>query len=288
VPFRLYSRKGFNGGGMVERRRVGTFLTLTVYSLILLVPITWMVLTAFKTPQELFRNRYGFPEVWRFENFAEAIRVARIPQYFMNTVIVVAVVFVFAVSLAAMAGYVLTRFSFRWRSGIRVFFIAGLTVPVQAVVVPIYSMAIRLGAVNNLFYLGLVNAAFSLPLCVLILSSFIQQIPAPVEESAIIDGCSRLQVLLYIVLPTIREGIISATVLVGLHAWNGLLLPLLLLSRDSVKTISIGMRSFFTQFGSSPTLLMAACLISMLPILLLYALLQERMIKGLTVGAVKG
>lgn len=273
---------------MVEKPRVGAFLTLSIYSLILLVPLAWMVLTAFKTPQELFSNRYGFPQVWRFDNFVEAIRIARIPQYFMNTVIVVAVVFVFAVTLAAMAGYVLTRFSFRWGPAVRIFFIAGLTVPVQAVVVPIYSMAIRLGAVNNLFYLGLVNAAFSLPLCVLILSSFIQQIPAAIEESAIIDGCSRFQAFLYIILPTIREGIISATVLVGLHAWNGLLLPLLLLSRDNVKTISIGMRSFFTQYGSSPTLLMAACLISMLPILVLYGLLQERMIKGLTVGAIKG
>lgn len=273
---------------MVEKRRVAAFLTLSVYSLILIVPITWMILTAFKTPQELFRNRYGFPEVWRFDNFVEAIQVARLPQYFMNTVVVVAVVFVFAVSLAVMAGYVLTRFPFRWGAAVRVFFIAGLTVPIQAVVVPIYSMAIRLNAVNNLLYLGLVNAAFSLPLCVLILSSFIQQIPAAIEESAIIDGCSRPQVLLFIILPTVREGIISATVLVGLNAWNGLLLPLLLLSRDSVKTISIGMRSFFTQYGSSPTLLMAACLVSMLPILLLYALLQERMIKGLTVGAIKG
>ena len=273
---------------MVERRRIGAFLTLSIYSLILLVPILWMVLTSFKTPQDLFRNRFGLPEIWRIENYVEAIRVARIPQYFLNTVLVVAVVFVFSVSLAAMAGYVLTRFSFKWRAPIRVFFLAGLTVPVQAVVVPIYGMAIRLGAVNNLLYLGLVNAAFSLPLCVLILSSFIQQIPAAIEESAIIDGCSRGQVLIHIILPTIREGIISATVLVGLHAWNGLLLPLLLLSRDSVKTISIGMRSFFTQYGSSPTLLMAACLISMLPILVLYGLLQERMIKGLTVGAIKG
>lgn len=273
---------------MVERPKVGAFTVLSVYSLILLLPILWMLITAFKTPQELFRNRYGLPEQWMFSNFSEAIAVAQIPRYFMNTVLVVVVVFVFAVGLAALAGYVLTRFPFRWRGAIKLFFIAGLTVPIQAVVVPIYSMAIRLNAVNNLFYLGLVNAAFSLPLCVLILSSFIQQIPAAIEESAIIDGCSRLQVLLHVILPVIREGIISATVLVGLHAWNGLLLPLLLLSRDDMKTISIGMRSFFTQFGSSPTLLMAACFISMLPILLLYAVLQERMIKGLTVGAIKG
>lgn len=273
---------------MVERRKTGAFVVLALYSLIILAPIAWMFITSLKTPVDLFGNRYGLPETWRWSNYAEAIRIARIPRYFANTVVLVVVVFVFSVSLAVVASYVLTRIPFRGRNAIRIFFIAGLTVPIQAVVVPIYSMAIQLNALNNLLYLGLVNSAFSLPLCVLILSSFIQQIPPAIEESAVIDGCSRPQLVLRIVLPMVREGIVSTTILVGLGVWNGLLLPLLLLSRNDIKTISIGMRFFFTQFGSEPTLLMAACLISMLPILVLYALLQESLIKGLTVGAIKG
>lgn len=263
-------------------------MVLSIYSLILLLPIFWMLMTAMKTPQELYKNRLGLPEIWHFENFVEATRIASIPQYFMNTVIVVVVVFVFGVGLASMAAYVLARFTFKFRALIEVFFIAGLMVPIQAVVVPLYRMAISLGALNNLYYLGLVNSAFSIPLCIMILTSFIRQIPDAIEESAIIDGCNRLQIFTRIILPTIREGLISAAILVGLNTWNGLLLPLLFLSKDHVKTISIGMRSFFTQFGSQPTLLIAACFVSMLPVLVLYAVLQERMIKGLTMGAVKG
>lgn len=273
---------------MVEKPKIFTYFILSLYTLIILAPCAWMFLTAFKTPQELFKNRLGLPHVWHVENFIIATKTAKIPQYFLNTIFVVGVVFVFGVGLGSMAAYALTRIDFVFRKNIGIFFIAGLMVPIQAVVIPLYSMAVKLQALNNLFYLGLVNAAFSLPLVIMIMGSFISQIPASIEESAIIDGCNRLDVFARIILPLVPEGIISVTILVGLHVWNGLLLPLLFLSREGVKTISIGMRSFFTQYYSSPTLLIAACFVSMLPILLLYAVLQERMIRGLTAGAVKG
>lgn len=273
---------------MVEKPKIFAYLVLSVYAAIVLAPCVWMFLTAFKTPQELFANRLGLPQVWHVENFVIATKTAKIPQYFMNTIVVVGVVFVFGVGLGSMAAYALTRIDFVFRKKINLFFIAGLMVPIQAVVIPLYSMAVELRALNNLFYLGLVNAAFSLPLIVMIMGSFIGQIPASIEESAVIDGCNRFDLFSKIILPLVPEAIISITILVGLSVWNGLLLPLLFLSNEKVKTISIGMRSFFTEYSTSPTLLIAACFVSMLPILVLYAVLQERMIQGLTMGAVKG
>jgi raffinose/stachyose/melibiose transport system permease protein len=273
---------------MVEKPKTGAYLGLSIYSLILLLPIFWMFITSFKTPSELYKNRLGLPEIWHFENYTEAVRIANIGKYFANTIIVVLVVLVIAVFFASMAAYILARYNHKVIAAIELFFIAGLMVPMQAVVVPIYSIAIKLNSLNNLLYLGLIEGAFALPLSILILTSFIRVIPSAIEESAVIDGCNRLQIYGLIILPVIREGLISAAILAGLNAWNELLLPLLMLSRENVKTISIGMRSFFTQYGSSPTLLLAACFISMIPVLLLYAVLQERMVKGLTAGAVKG
>lgn len=273
---------------MVQKPKVLTYIILLVYTFIVLAPCVWMFITAFKTSSELYKNRLGLPEVWHFEHFIIATKMANLPRYFLNTIFMVCIVFIFGVGLGSMAAYGLTRIDFLFRKKLNLFFLAGLMVPIQAVVVPLYRMAANLNALNNLFYLGLVYAAFSLPLIIVIIGGFISQIPEAIEESAVIDGCNRFELFSKIILPLIPEGIISVTVLVGLNVWNGLLLPLLFLSKQNIKTISIGMRSFFADYTSSPTLLIAGCFISMLPILILYAVLQERMIRGLTMGAVKG
>lgn len=273
---------------MIEKPKILPYTGLITYSLILILPIFWMFITSFKTPAELYKNRTGLPEIWHGSNYTKAIEIAHIPRYFINTVIVILVVFIVGVILASMAAYIVSKVKSRHIKRIEIFFIAGLMVPIQAIVVPLYDIAIRMHATNNLFYLGIVNGAFSIPLSIVILSSFIRAIPNAIEESAIIDGCNRFQIYSLIIMPIIREGLISATILACLNAWNELMLPLLLLSKESIKTISIGMRSFFTQYGSQPTVLLAACFISMLPILVLYAVLQEKMIQGLTAGAIKG
>jgi raffinose/stachyose/melibiose transport system permease protein len=161
-------------------------------------------------------------------------------------------------------------------------------VPVHAVIIPVYDMAVKLGALNNLLYLSLIYSAFGLPFATFILYNFMWQIPHEIEESAIIDGCNEWKVFTRIILPLTCEGLISVSILTALNTWNDLLLPLILLNRENVKTVSIGLRTFFAEFYGDPTLLLAAGFISMLPVLLFYVILQEKVVKGLTMGAVKG
>lgn len=267
---------------------IGIYIVLTIYALILVLPILWMFITAFKTQSELFQNKFGLPEIWHFENFAKAWEMANIGRYFLNTTLVVVVVFVIGIGTASMIAYVLSRFRFKLRGPIYYFVIAGMMVPPHAIIIPLYTMARELNMINNLFYLALIYCGFYLPFSVLILSSFMSQIPKELEDSAVVDGANTWKIYTRIIMPISREGLLSVTILVSLYVWNDLFLPLVLLSKTEVKTISVGMRSFFAEYQMEPTLLLAASFMSMLPVLILYTVLQEKMIKGITVGAIKG
>ncbi len=270
------------------RTKIAINTVLALYTAILVIPILWMFLTAFKTPTDLFKNKLGLPVVWHFENFVAASRIAKIPLYFVNTIFLAAIVICVGVALSSAVAFVLSRFQFRGRAVLLTFFIAGWMVPMHAVIIPIYEMAISLHTLDSLLYLGLVFAGFNVPMSVLVLSSFMSQLPNELEESAIMDGAGVWMIFLRITVPLSRDGIISMMILGGLGAWNDLLLPLILLSRESIKTISVGMMSFFAQYTTEPTLLLAAAFIAMLPVLVFYALLQEKVIQGMTVGALKG
>lgn len=264
------------------------YMVLLIQTAIVLIPIYWMIITAFKTPMELTNNRLGLPSVWHFENFIEAWNVSNMGNYLKNSIILVILVLIICIGSASSIAFVLSRFRFRGRNALYIFFIAGLMVPVHAVIIPVYAMAVKLGALNNLLYLSLIYSAFGLPFATFILYSFMWQIPHEIEESAIIDGCNEWKVFTRIILPITRDGLISASILTALNTWNDLLLPLILLNRENMKTISIGLRTFFAEFFSDPTLLLAAGFISMLPVLLFYVILQEKVVKGMTMGAVKG
>lgn len=268
--------------------KILVYVVLLLHTVIVLVPVYWMLITAFKTPAELMNNKLGLPKVWHFENFVKAWNASNMGRYLINSTILVILVLVICVGSASMIAFILSRFNFRGRHVWYIFFIAGLMVPVHAVIIPIYDMAVKLNALNNLLYLSLVYSAFFLPLAVFILYSFMRQIPYEIEESAIIDGCNEWKIFVNITLPISHQGIISVSILTALNTWNDLLLPLILLNKNDIKTISIGLRTFFASNTSQPILLLAAGFISMMPVLLLYAVLQEKVIKGLTIGALKG
>ncbi|MFQ3621652.1 MAG: carbohydrate ABC transporter permease [Spirochaetales bacterium] len=268
--------------------QIPIYVILLIYAVIVVLPVFWMFNTAFKSPPELMVNKFGLPSIWRFENFAKAWEMAQIGRGFLNTIIVVLIVFIFGIGTASAVSFALSRFRFRMQNATYLLFIAGLMVPMHAVIIPIYDTAIRLNVLNNLFYLGLVYSGFLIPLCVLILTSFMSQIPIEIDESALMDGCSSWMIYTRLILPMSREGLISVMILTGLETWNDLFLPLVLLNRKEVHTISVGMRAFFAEHEIQPTLLIAGSFLAMLPVLILYAALQEKVIKGLTMGAVKG
>jgi raffinose/stachyose/melibiose transport system permease protein len=277
-----------NTSGSARVRSILLYTVLITHAGIIAFPCLWILVSAFKNARELATSPWGLPPVWRFENFVQAWTTSRIPAYFLNTAFVILIVLVVGVGSASGIAFVLSRFRFAGRMPLYYFFIAGLMIPLHAVVIPIYDLAIRLGSLNSLVFLGLVYAAFYLPLSVLILTSFMSEIPREIEESATVDGCSTWGLYWRVAMPLTRDGLISVVILTSLYAWNELLLALVLISKPDRKTISVGMRTFFAENYVEPTLMLAGCILALIPIMLLYTVLQERVIKGMTVGALRG
>ncbi len=271
-----------------QLRSILLYTVLITHAAIIALPCLWIFLNAFKSARELATSPWSLPPVWRFGNFVQAWTTSRIPAYFLNTAFVILIVLVVGVGSASGIAFVLSRFRFTGRMLLYFFFISGLMIPLHAVVIPIYDMAIRLGTLNSLVFLGLVYSAFYLPLAVLILTSFMSEIPREIEESATVDGCSTWGLYWRVAMPLTRDGLISVTILTSLYAWNELLLALVLISKPERKTIAVGLRTFFAENYVEPTLMLAGCILALIPIMLLYAVLQERVIKGMTVGALRG
>jgi len=267
--------------------RVGKFL-LYLHTMLLLVPLVWITITAFKSLEDLFTNPMGLPKVWHFENFIQAIRVSNLHIYIKNTLFVEIVTLGCVLLVATFVSFALSRFNFRFKDGLYIFFTAGYMISLHSVLIPLYEIARNLHAFDNLFFLSLVYSAFEIPFSVLILTSFMSQVPKEIEESAIIDGCSYWGIYSKIVIPLSKDGIIAVATLVALHVWNELLLALVFLNKSSSRTLPVGMRGFFAEYISQPTLLFAAALTVSIPIMIIYSLLQERFVQGITLGALKG
>jgi len=263
-------------------------IPLYLHTLLLLIPIGWMVVTSMKSLQDLYTNPMGLPTQWHVGNFIKAVQVGRLQIYFKNTLIVEVLTLSCTLLVASFVAFVLSRFRFRGREFLYLFFTAGYMISLHSVLIPLYEIARSLNAFNNLAFLSLVYSAFEIPFSVLVLTNFMSQVPKEIEESAIIDGCGYWGVFTKVVMPLSRDGILAVATLVALHAWNELLLALVMLNNPSSRTLPVGLRGFFAEHLSQPTLLFAAALVVSIPIMALYALLQERFVQGITLGALKG
>ena len=188
---------------------------------------------------------------------------------------------------SSMLAFILARLRFKGRS-IRYYgILLGLMIPIHAIIIPLYITTRDLGLHNNLYCIGLVYAAFQIHFSVFVLRGFMAGIPASLEEAAILDGCGVIRVFLYIILPLTKEGLITIAILTLMSAWNELLVAMLLISNVSLKTLPLGLIGFITEYASKYADLCAGLIIACLPNILFYAVCQEKMIKGMTMGAVK-
>lgn len=268
--------------------RILLYSILLVLSLLFLVPLVFAFLSSFKGSDEIFQAPLGFPELWRTENYVRAWGVAHFSTYFTNTVFLTLASMALTAGVSLFGCYVLAKFRFRLNGFLYVLFIAGLMVPGQLVIIP---LAIVFGAVhlqNNYAALILLITAFNIPMSTLILTGFIKGVPSELEEAAVMDGCRPVRFVLTILFPLTAPALASVSIFNFLSAWNNLLFPLVFLGEDSLKTISIGLMSFAGVYSRDIGGQMAGIVIAIGIPILAYVLLQEKVEKGLTGGAVKG
>jgi len=264
------------------------WFTLLFFLAIAILPFIWLVVNSFRTNLELETAPFGFPTKLSFENYRNAAVTADLARLLLNSVIVAAGSVVLNLVISSMAGFILSREKFRGRDAIFTIVTAGVLIPIISFMVPYFWMVTKLGLYDRLISLVFTYAAINIPVSVSLITTFMRAIPKELEEAATIDGCGFNQRFIKIIFPLSRSGLATAGTFCFIYAWNEFVMAMLFTSSVKSRTIQLGIRFFTSQFITDNTGMFAAIVLSIIPSVLVYAVLHDKIISGLTAGAVKG
>ena len=272
------------GDRLVE---IGSQAILILWSLIVLVPLLWMVMTSFKTDKEIFFSPWRLPASPQWENFTRAWQEARIGDFFLNSVIVTGGSVTLSLLVGSMLAYALGRYEFPGRRLIQLLFLVGLMFPVFLALVPLFFVARDLHLLNTLHGLVIIYSSYALPFTVFFLTGFFRSLPTELGEAAILDGASHYRVFFEIMLPLAKPGLAAAGIFIFLSHWNQFILPFILNSSPDKYVLAQGLAFLAIQQGyaSDWSALFAGLTISMIPTIVVYAFFQRRIQQGMTAGA---
>ena len=264
-------------------------LTLGGYSLLVLCPIVLVLLNSIKTRAGIFDDPLGLPTALTLtlSGYVKVLGNAAMGHMFLNSVVVTGASLVAILLLGAMAAWGLTEYGFRGNRLLSLFLAFGIMVPIRLGSVAILQTMVALNLVNTLTALVLVYIAQGLPLAVMILSEFIQQVPQELKDAARCDGVGEYRIFFLVVLPLIRPAVATVAVFTMVPIWNDLWFPLILAPSEHTQTITLGVQQFIGQYATDWNGVLAALSLAVLPILMLYALFSRQLIRGITAGAVK-
>ncbi|HEY8479504.1 MAG TPA: carbohydrate ABC transporter permease [Spirillospora sp.] len=252
------------------------------------VPLVYAVLAGFKTTGALTSDPMGLPDEWKFSNYGGILASGTFWRQIGNSVLIAVATTLLTVATASLAAFAFARYAFRGREVFFTAFAAGLMFPPAVAVLPLFVLLRQFGLLDNPLGVILPQAAFQLPITIIILRSFFRTIPAELEEAAIMDGCSRFGFFWRILLPMARPAIGTVSVLAIVTSWNNFFLPLLVLADERWHTIPVGIQQYQGQYSTDYALVMAYIVLAMIPALLFYAVAERQLIGGLTAGATKG
>ncbi|MCX8507246.1 MAG: carbohydrate ABC transporter permease [Alphaproteobacteria bacterium] len=254
-----------------------------------LFPAIWILLTSLKTQNELVRKPITYwPEHFTFDNYVHAFRDQPLLTYLANSFIVAGLSTIVSIFIAAGAAYAIARLRIKYRQIILTLIIASSMFPLVTLLVPIFQIMRSLHLLNSYWALVLPYTVLNLPVCTLVLVGFFQSIPQDLENAAMIDGCSRVGSLWRVVVPLSAPGIFTACILAFVNAWDEFLLALSLNSAQAYRTLPVGITLYQGEFDFPWPVISAALIVAIVPIAVLMAIFQERVVGGLTQGGLKG
>ena len=272
-------------------KKIGKKIILYVVSLIFLFifiyPLYFVIVSSLKTNTEIFTKPFSLPTVLQFQNYKTAIEIGNVGRQFLNSLFLAVTTLALTALVASMVSFAISRLRFTGHGIMRVYFVMGMMIPIQSIIVPLAWAVNNLNIRDNYFILILLFTASHMPLATFIITGSMNSLPASLEEAAIIDGCSVYQVFSTIILPLVKPAIATVGIFVFMYTWNDLLVSMVLIGKADLRTISVGLLNFVGARKSDYGALMAAIFISILPPLLMYVFLQENVVKGLTSGANK-
>jgi ABC-type glycerol-3-phosphate transport system permease component len=274
------------------RRRIGTatsYAVLLVAAFVSLFPLFWTLSTSIKTRNDTFilpPKFFDFEATWK--NYIAIFDTRGFGQVYLNTVVITVASTVLCVLISTLAAYSLARSPrFRSRRPLEISMILVRAIPAIVIMVPLFTITSKLGVYDNHFALILMYAAVNVPFATWLMTSFVEQVPVTLEQSAAVDGAGRLQILWHVVLPLILPGMAATTIFVALLAWNEFLIPVML-AGNSAKTLPVFISGFISARNLDWGPMAAASSLAILPIAILTVLAQRWLISGLSSGAIKG
>jgi multiple sugar transport system permease protein len=279
-------------GSLTRTRRFYDILaSIVVLAVVIFAigPIIWTVLTSFKTEGEIVSRDFRFlPTSLTFENYVTLWERSGYPHLLLNSAIVTGMTVLMSLTIGTVAAYSISRYRFRGRSGLMIFYLVIRMFPFTLLLIPLFIMLRNLSLFDTHFGLALTYTTFLLPLCVWMLKGFFDGIPPDLEDASRVDGSTRLGALMRIVLPLARQGIAATTVFIAIGAWNEYVWALLLTTADGARTWPVGLQLMVGEFQMPWGVLSASGIISIIPIMIGFAIVQRALVSGLMTGGVKG
>lgn len=267
----------------------GTYLALVLACAFALLPILWAIGTSLKSPADVLRyppRWVPYPVDW--SNYRLVVGGSNLPRYFFNSTVTAAATIVSTLVVAAHGGYAAARYEFPGKDALLFVILMTAMVPGIAILVPLYTIAARLGALDTYWVLVLVFTASQTPTVLWFLRGFYAHLPRELEEAALVDGCTRWGAFYRVVWPITRPGLMAAAMVVLVYVWNEFIISITLTASDDMRLLPVGLYYYISAFGIEWGKLMAAVTIAIAPIVVLFAFCQRHFVRGLTAGATKG
>ncbi|KIY23860.1 MULTISPECIES: carbohydrate ABC transporter permease [Mesobacillus] len=264
-------------------------IPLLIWSFIVIFPLLWMFIGAFKTNAEIFASPWALPEKFNFQNFLTAWTDYNIGTAFVNSMFVTALGSLLCLVFSIPTAYALERMRFKGNEIILNTYLSSMMIPSVLGWIPLFFLLLKLNLLDNLWALSLIYAVSHIPFTIFILISFMGNVPKELEEAATIDGMGPYGILFKIVTPLVKSGIITATILNAISFWNEYFLALILLQQESKNTLGVAMDLLKTnaKYESAWGVLFAGLCIAVIPVIIFYSVFQRHIVKGMTEGAIK-
>ena len=252
------------------------------------MPFVFMVLNSFKEKFEMLtKGVFQLPDKLNWSNYTEVL-TGGFGNYFKNSVIVLVISLILLLFISACASYPLARFKFKMAQPIYAIIVACMSIPVHITLIPVFKMSKSTGLYDTIWSLIGPYIAFAVPISVFILTSFMKEIPREIEESAEIDGCGKIQMFFSMILPLSKPGMATLAIYNGVNMWNEFSFANTLTQSARNRTLPLAIWEFQGQYSMNTPMIMAVLTLTLLPMVIMFIVFQDKLVKGMTAGAVKG
>ena len=275
-----------------KRKSIAAWIVAFFFAIVWLIvsftPFIFMVLNSFKEKFEMLtKGVFQLPDKLNWANYTEVLTGGFL-NYFKNSVIVLAVSLILLLFISACASYPLARFKFKLAQPIYGLIVACMSIPVHITLIPVFKMSKATGLYDSIWALIGPYIAFAVPISVFILTSFMQEIPREIEESAEIDGCGKIQMFFSMILPLAKPGLATLAIYNGGNMWNEFSFSYTLTQSSPNRTLPLAIWEFQGQYSMNTPMIMAVLTLTLLPMIIMFIIFQDKLVKGMTAGAVKG